>query len=359
MFTGTTHQISGKLNESPVIVSQSYEGLYAYWAIGNEIWRSVCASQSTSWSKPQLVAVASGTVRELQAYNNYVTYLAETEEGTNLYYHAVEVQNVIDSVFLTEDAVEVTVHGNTSGSWRVTDGGDFTLSGSFNFDAETQGTFLIDREDLPESGNLTLTVGKDSYTFEMVDVSKPAKITITDHFWDGTVLNAYVLADDKAEGNLVFTLTDAFGQVVQTWDEDAAYEPDNLYLAQLEADGLPDGIYELTVSVNNASDSVYLGWGDPLSAQTGDLCIDATIYDTATTEINISDKNGVLTSDALVLASNYSPDGQLLQTVFGTITDHGDGLWTIQFPSSVEAGWAVFMLDSTTYAPLCQHLELE
>lgn len=359
VFTGTTHQISDKLNESPVIVPQIYEGLYAYWAIGNEIWRSERASLSTTWSTPQLVAAAPGTVRELQAYENYVAYLAETEEGTNLYYHTVEVQNVIDSVFLTEDAVEVTVHGDTSGRWTLTDGGDFSLSGSFNFESETQGTFLIGREDLPESGSLTITVDNDSETFELVDESKPAKVTIADHFWDGNVLNAYVLAEDKASGNMVFTLTDAAGQVVMTWDEGTGYEPDSLYLAQLEADGLADGIYELTVTVNDVSSAVYVGWGDPLAPQDGDLMVDACITDENGTEINLSDRNSMLDTALIAMAAQYdSTTGQMLDVLYGSATNHGDGLWTIQLPGQADTGWTLFLLDSEGYSPVCEPIVL-
>ena len=134
---------------------------------------------------------------------------------------------------------------------------------------------------------------------------KPLSFSIQDAYWDGTVLNALVLAGERATGDLKFTLADwATGETVLAWEAAEDYEIGAQYLSQKETTDLKEGIYLLTSSLDNASASTLIGkTAEPEAV----LEIEDWSADDGGTEVTLRDQDHILTNDSQFLRRSTLP----------------------------------------------------
>ena len=355
--TGTYVSLNGALNETPAVAPT---GRAAYWAIDNQIWCST-SNNGTTWVEPYLVKLADGYVHDLSVGSSTLNYVVDTEDGSALYSHAPGNEYHIEDVEVTGEALKISVLGKGSFYWRVEDEAQNVLlsnyqSGVYN----THHTVQIWWSDLPDQGTVTFHTPTDSLTFDIPERNPACEVTIEDTMWDRTTLQAYVMTSAGCSGNIICTLSDMQGELIQTWNLGAEYVPEALYLAELETGELPSGSYTLTVAAGNVSDTTLVGYGSPYGEELpADVSIVSWEASGGMTEIILEDESGLLEADSVIVAAGYQTTGQMNRTLHGSLTSSAAGIWEVTLLEEVQAGWSIYALGDGAYAPLCKKLELQ
>ena len=323
---------------------------YIYYAVDNQLW---CASSTDLY----LVAEAEGTIRELRHDGQRLIYAVDTDNGTDLYYYKpTAYQDTILSI--GQRGNDLVVKYRTSNFWQILDGETVLLDRDADEGVESayEGgitTLVIDASLLPTGKTLTFAAYHSKCDFF---VNEPEVLVSIE---DAQIKDDLLAVTLQTQGSAVpqFTLSDwESGETVAEWSGEEATISGLNWCGTRDVSALPDGYYLLTASCGDSKAVVVVSKGDPL-AEEDTVEVGTPVTGDGETTIRLMDSGKQLSGQVLVLAARYEK-GQMKESTFGT-AEGGEGIWDLILPEQVTEGWKLFLLDSTTKAPLCEPIVVQ
>ena len=338
-------ELNGMPNESPVCNSN-----YIYYAIDNQLW---CASSTDLY----LVTEAEGTIRELRHDGQRLIYAVDTDNGTDLYYYEpTAYQDTILSI--GQRGNDLVVKYRTHNFWQILDGETVLLDRDADEGVESayEGgitTLVIDASLLPTGKTLTFAAYHSKCDFF---VNEPEVLVSIE---DAQIKDDLLAVTLQTQGSAVpqFTLSDwESGETVAEWSGEEATLSGLNWCGTRDVAQLADGYYLLTAACGDSKAVVVVSKGDPL-AEEETVEVGTPVTGDGETTIRLMDSGKQLSGSVLVLAARYEK-GQMKESTFGT-AEGGEGIWDLILPEQVTEGWKLFLLDSTTKAPLCEPIVVQ